>query len=391
MRHLKFTAMAATAALAIAAHSAAFASDHYDGPAVLSDPKTDITDMYVFPSPENPGRLVLVMNVTPNAGTTKWFSHALDYRFRLRPVTIGGTGARAGFKIGNRETSFRCIFSNLFKPKNGGWQAGRCHTPVGEIRFTVGRATPEKDFKRHGIRVFAGSRLDPFFMDVPGYVRSFKDGRLNFTGKNSAKNKNVLSIVLEVDSHRFLPDPRGMYGVVSEVRSRGAMPVVLDTFGRPEVTNVILADPSFDKVNRTVDVRDLFNRHDPFGKPGPYAGPFRARFNASLHQMDKMDGKVDWPMENGVHPLTALQFAEFTVIDLSKPVGNGSWFEIEKAIVEGRQHKTGGGRWLDDDICDIQYTFLIARDREKIGDGVNQPTKPARKSFPYLREPLTSG
>jgi hypothetical protein len=104
-----------------------------------------------------------------------------------------------------------------------------------------------------------------------------------------------------------------------------------------------------------------------------------------------LDGRVDWPLQNDVHPLAALQQADFTVIDLSKPVSDGSWFEIERAVTEGRQHETGGGRWLNDDICDIQFSFLIARDRKRIGDGVDQATEPASEMFPYLRDPLISG
>ena len=390
MKIRTFFALAA-AMMAVATVSPAVASDHFDGPAVLGDPTTDITDMYVFPSPENPDRLVLVMDVLPNARTTRWFSHVLDYRFRLRPVKISETGGKAGFAVGEQEISFRCVFSDLKQSTTSEGQTGHCHSPKGEIHFKVGRQMSDEQFRKTGVRVFAGPRLDPFFMDVPGYIRSMKEGRLNFIGKNSAQDKNALSIVLEFDRSRFLSQPDGMYAVVSEVRSRGEKPVVLDTFGRPEVTNVILDNPSFDRVNRTIDVRDLFNQQDPFGKPGAYSEPFRARFNANLHRMDMMDGQLDWPLKDGAHPLTALLMADFTIIDLSKPVGVGSWFEIEKAIVEGREYKTGGGRWLDDDICDIQYTFLMARDRKKISDGVNQATKPASRTFPFLRDPQISG
>ena len=42
-------------------------SDHISGPRALSDPIADITDVYAFPSPERPGRLVLVMNTLPFA------------------------------------------------------------------------------------------------------------------------------------------------------------------------------------------------------------------------------------------------------------------------------------------------------------------------------------
>ena len=362
------------------------ASDHYDGPAVLADPSIDITDMYVFPSPSQSDRLVLVLDVHPNAGPSAWFSDALEYRFRLRPVSISGTGEKAGFNVSDRELVFSFTFSDLEQTGKDKTQAGKCHTPTGKVNLNVNHGTADEEYSKTGVRVLAGLRLDPFFMDVPGFMRSILEGKVDFRGFKKPQI-NCLSIILELDKARFLPDAKGMYGVVSEVRTRGKRPIVLDTFGRPETTNVILLNQEFDKINRDLEVRDIFNEFDPFGDPAPYGGPFRERFNANLHRIDSMDGRIDWPLKDGVHPLTELHLADFTVIDLSKSVGIGSWLEIEKAIVEGRKHKTGGGRWLDDDMCDIQYTFLIARDREKISDLVDEPNKPAMKKFPYLHEP----
>lgn len=375
-------------ALVLGVGDQAWGSDHFDGPSVLDAPTTDITDMYVFPSPRDPGRLVLVQNVYPQADKTTWFSDLLEYRFRLRPVSIAGTRSNAGFRVGTTEIVFSCTFERVTHAAGRHAQQGQCKTPEQAVETTVNQAGSEDDFAKAGIRIFAGLRADPFFMDVTGFVRSFKEGKLDFTGKNLADGKNVLSLVLEIDAARFLPDPRGMYGVVSELKTRGSMNVVLDTFGRPEVTNVILSDPSFDTVNSTFDLRDQYNRYDPFGKAGPYAGPYRARFDANLHRIDSLDGRIDWPLKDGAHPLSALQLADFTVVDLSKPAGMGSWFEIERAIVAGRPHQTGGGRTLNDDICDIQYTFLVARDRERVSDGVDRPTKPAGDTFPYLRDPI---
>ncbi|MDF2744728.1 MAG: hypothetical protein K0S88_6106, partial [Actinomycetia bacterium] len=40
-------------------------SDHISGPRAMAEPIADITDAYAFPSPEVPGRLVLVMNTLP--------------------------------------------------------------------------------------------------------------------------------------------------------------------------------------------------------------------------------------------------------------------------------------------------------------------------------------
>jgi len=389
MRHQMFLTIAAvTFALALTRPTAA--ADHIDGPSTTNDPPTDITDLYVFPSPEHPDRLVLVMDIFPNAGASAWFSDALEYRFRMRPVSISGTGADASFKVADQEIVFSCTFTNLIEDGDLKTQHGSCKTtPQGELEVTVNQIVTERDYSVSGVRVFAGLRLDPFFIDAKGIVVSKHTGKLSFTGVNSLNGLNCLSIIFEFDTAKFLPNPKGMYGVVAEIRTQGKKPILLDTFGRPEVTNVILNNATFDKSNKAIDVRDLYNRQDLFGEPGAYAEAIRSRFNANLHRLDSLDGNIDWPMTDDVHPLTNLHMLDFTVIDLAKPVGTGSWFEIERAIVIGdHQHETGGGRWLNDDISDLQYTFLIARGRENIGDDVDQATKPATNRFPYLQEPL---
>ena len=48
-------------------------SDHNSGPRALADPVVDITDVYVFPSPQRPGVMVLVLDVFPNAGPPPCF------------------------------------------------------------------------------------------------------------------------------------------------------------------------------------------------------------------------------------------------------------------------------------------------------------------------------
>ena len=52
-------------------------ADHFSGPRALTDPASDITDVYAFPSPERPGHLVLVLDVFPATAATALFSDAL--------------------------------------------------------------------------------------------------------------------------------------------------------------------------------------------------------------------------------------------------------------------------------------------------------------------------
>jgi hypothetical protein len=69
--------------------------DHFSSPRVFGDPAADIADVFVFPRPERPGRVVLVLTVFPSATVTSLFSDALTYRFRIRPVTVAGIDASA--------------------------------------------------------------------------------------------------------------------------------------------------------------------------------------------------------------------------------------------------------------------------------------------------------
>jgi hypothetical protein len=142
-------------------------SDHISGPRALSDPIADITDVYAFPSPGRPGRLVLVMNTLPFAKPWDALSDGLIYRFRLRPLTAGAPGDAAPFTAGDDEVVLDCVFSPHVH-QNGPRrfeQEGTCTTPAGEtVTF---RVNDPAGGEGRGVRVFAGARWDPFIMDAP--------------------------------------------------------------------------------------------------------------------------------------------------------------------------------------------------------------------------------
>ena len=92
-------------------------SDHISGPRAMAEPIADITDAYAFPSPEVPGRLVLVMNTLPFAPPSARFSDGLVYRFRLRPVAAAARDDPAPFAVGAEEFTFDCVFSRAGERK----------------------------------------------------------------------------------------------------------------------------------------------------------------------------------------------------------------------------------------------------------------------------------
>src|SRR5215207_3095156 len=113
-------------------------SDHISGPRALAEPIADITDVYAFPSPEQPGHLVLVLNTLPFAPPSALFSDGLIYRFRLRPLTAGQPSDPVPFTVGEREFAFDCDFSDPAAGNGAGEQEGECTTPAGAaVSFRV--------------------------------------------------------------------------------------------------------------------------------------------------------------------------------------------------------------------------------------------------------------
>ncbi|MEV6850281.1 DUF4331 family protein [Actinoplanes sp. NPDC051411] len=363
-------------------------SDHISGPRALAAPIADITDVYAFPSPENEGHLVLVVNTLPFAPPDGRLSDGLIYRFRVRPLTLRshpvGTGV---YDVGTEEFVFDCVFS---EPSEAGVQTGVCHTPAGErISFPVD--DPEGG-KGGGVRVFAGPRRDPFILDAPAALKTIATGRLAFTESSTIylDGKNVLSVVIEVDAAQMFGTGTDLVGVVAETLTRGRLNVRIERTGRPEVKNLLLAPKQFDQVNRDLEIRDLYNMEDGFHLADGYLGAYRARLNANLAFWDGLDGQLAWPPnEDGNHPLVDLVLADHLVVDVSKPyLEQGSFLEIERAALGGTVHRTCGGRALNDDVMDTFFTVLInAGTGPAIRDGVDRSTRPASRTFPYLAEP----
>ena len=361
-------------------------ADHFSGPRALADPASDITDVFAFPSPERPGHLVLVLNVFPIAAPTALFSDALIYRFRLRPVTATTADGTPAFVACAEEWAFDFRFT---QPTPGGEdQTGTCTALGAAISFRVGDEQPTE---APGLRIFAGQRLDPFYIDLAAESANHVLERLTFKerGINTGEGANCLSIVVEFDVATVLgPDTGPLLAVVGETLT-ARHPVRLERMGRPEIKNFILQDKKFDQVNRDMELRDLYNAEDAFALRPDYAGAYRARLNANLPFFDRLDGSIDWPPnEEGNHPLTKLLLADFLVVDTSKPFTDGGFLEIERAVLSGRPHTTCGGRPLNDDIVDILYTLLVGgADGPPISDGVDHGTQPAGRTFPYLCRP----
>lgn len=357
-------------------------SDHFSGPAVMGDPSVDITDFYAFVSPERAGNLVLIMDVFPMATSHSFFSDVVTHRFRLRPLM------RSNGRITHdaAEYSIDIRFSDV--PEGTSVQKGNLVTSDGrEASFVVGEA-----FEEDGMRIFAGLISDPFFMDVEAALRTDMSGKLSFdTAVNTAQLRDVLSIVVEVPFTAIVErfDGVTLVGAIAEtVVTRRGQPIRIERLGRPEIKNVILANPMRDVRTKGIELRDLYNREDTFALSNVYRPLYESRLDANLAFWDGVDGTTARPFTpDAGHPLRDLLINDFLILDLAHAFAPGSFLEIERALVNNRPHKSSGGRWLDDDILDELLTFVNGDGGERLSDAVDGPTKPASLSFPYVREP----
>src|SRR5262245_2408562 len=365
-------------------------SDHFSGPRALADPAADISDLYAFPSPEDPRHLVLVMDVFGKAGPSAVFSDAVIYRFRIRPVDIAATGPEASFAPSESEVIFDCVFD---VPSDiGGFvrpvQYGRCLAPNGHVISF--RADDENGGADDGVQVFAGQRSEPFFLDVRMVEKTAVTGKLSFKpkGSDTLYGTNILAIVVKFDWRKMLKGGP-LFAVVCETLAAGKRPVRIERVGRPEIKNVSLSFKMFDQVNKDLEIRDLYNSEDAFYLKPDYFDTYRVRMNANLAFYDGLDGKIDWPFDRyGNHPLTQLLLADFLVVDASKRFAETSYFEIERSMLERRTHVTSGGRWLNQDFMDFVFTLYVnGGNGPPINDGVDGPIAWSSKTFPYLAPP----
>jgi len=362
-------------------------SDHVDGPRSIGDPSIDLTDLFAFTSPEDTSRTVLAANVFPSAGVSAMFSNVVNHTIVVRHIAVTGLGNAAKFTPGDQEYRFKCKFSALERGPDGATptQRGTCTLPDGqELTFVVndekGASTPDGTF-----RVFAGLRSDPFYLAwLVAILKKFP---------NLLEHDNVLSIVIEFNTSRVLDPGKGsLFGVIAETSAIpqprsliGHEPPRFDWVGRPEQTNMRLNNPAMAGAE---DVRDLWNQQTPFALAADIRPLFRKRLLDSLTNWDMRDGKADWTPPD-LDAVINVYLDDFLLFDVSKPMSDTSFFEIEKSTLHGHEYQTGGGRTVNANVIDIMLTWMVNNDREFLQGGATGATKAGTKIFPYLASPNT--
>lgn len=157
-----------------------------------------------------------------------------------------------------------------------------------------------------------------------------------------------------------------------------------DRIGRPELTNITLAAPSFDKA--------AYNREDPFALSDRRA-TYAAIGAGTIGRYDTFDG-IDDMTDAQVAYLVDVLLDDHLRIDLSKPCGeldSETYLDIERAEAYGLSWATCGGRSPNADVIDHVLTLVTGglEATQQVHDGIStwDDRSPAQKRvFPYLAE-----
>jgi hypothetical protein len=238
-------------------------SNHYSAANLRfpgDDARLDLTDLFVFASPDDPGTTVLIIDLNPYTTGMSAMPPFLmkaefhpDGVYRINIDTDGDAHANAAFTF---------AFSELRDGRQTGTayfatgDKARQPEPAGEvlIRDTpVGFDASARAVQAGPVRLFTGVRSDPFFADADGSFHGFQ-----WTGQDAFADRNILSIALEVPSDMLSADPEiGVWATVS-VRRDGEL-VQVDRGGHPTINPFVNPNNVKNEYNLRQPADDLAN------------------------------------------------------------------------------------------------------------------------------------
>src|SRR3989449_9885442 len=318
-------------------------ADDLDAPSLtspMSDPRTDITDVYAFRKPGDSSKSILILNVNPLAPSlASFFNSEAIYM-----INVDSNGDAVA------DRSFRIRFSEVVD----GTQTATVHLATGARAARLNDGGPAVISGAHAsfdsqphittrgdYRFFAGLRSDPFFFDLFGFLNNF-----NFTGSDFFVDKNVFGIVLEVPNSALGPSPIRLWG--RTVLSQNDTLVRDDRMARAAINTVF---------NHGED-KNIFNSIDPDQHLTAVTAEkitFVQSFRATL---TKLGGDPD---------LATVLLPDLLDYDTSTAT----------AYLNGRR--------LQDDVIDISLSLItgpLGPKTDKVGPHSDYLTE-----FPYLGQP----
>ena len=470
--------------------NAAKASSHSEAPLISQDPRADNTDLYAFVSPENTDTVTIVANYIPleaPASGPNFYSFDdsvlyeikidnngdgrddIAYQFRFHTATVNpntflyGTGP-IGFQNGaytnwNRPQTYTVTLVHFNKggqvieggPNGPAVLGTNVLTPPDNVGP---RTTPNYDALAahaitdlgNGVKVFAGQRDDPFYVDLGsifdlGGLRPFNPFHLlplgAEAGRDALKNYNTHSIEIQVPIAQLtdVAHPTiGIYATASRqkesvFREDGTK----DSHG-PWVQVSRLGEPLVNEVLIPLGQKDYWNREDPENDSQfehDYTNPELAGIVNLLYGAPPAPGHPGGALQpvdtTGRGDLKAILLTGVPGLNFTGPT-DADLLRLNTNIKPGAQGACPGGvasnaapdrmgvlanpapdlcgfpngRRLGDDIIDIElravaqgYGSWLATHfglpdkspNDLVGDGVDANDVPFSNTFPYVASP----
>jgi len=358
-------AIAALAALlSVAFASLASAADHRDSPTPTGNPGADISDVFVFRSPETPSNVVLVINSSPFIAPVDNATASFDSSARFR-VHVDNDGNLADdVRIDIRKSG------NSIIVEGAGNAFGVEVSPAG------GEPIVRED---GGRRLFAGLRDDPFFFDIPGFQAFLMNRETPVNGLRAAGGgdpidafggTNVLSIVLEVPVTALTGGADADSGAV-------AIWVSSETSGGQRQDR--MAQPIFNSglIPPDPEAKEAVNQASPSGDTAAYLETVIGTIGFLRGVADEALGGAQGggPLGDLTPPVLGEALVPDVInVDFAQPL----------AFPNGRQ--------LSDDVIDLTFGVVMNRGGAAgVSDGIDANDRAFLSTFPFVAEPHGEG
>ncbi|MDP9018547.1 MAG: DUF4331 domain-containing protein [Candidatus Eremiobacteraeota bacterium] len=153
-------------------NQSARSSDHQDSPLTVGRPGADISDVFVYPSPEHPENVVLAMNVHPviptGQGMTKFFDPGVLYQFKISADNSYAAHFVVQFMASGVGAQQKITMYGPGRPNMEGTHSTLIAS-TGTMNYNETATMP------NGIRAFAGPREDPFYFDLSQFFKIIPD------------------------------------------------------------------------------------------------------------------------------------------------------------------------------------------------------------------------
>jgi hypothetical protein len=423
------------------------ASSHREAPEISTDPTADNTDVYAFVSPDDPDTVTLISAVYPGqdpAGGPNFYRFGDDVMYDIK---IDNDGDAV------EDITYRFDFStSVQNPNTFLYNTGPIESlddPDWNIRqaYTISRitehgeemlpfegivppvnigptSTPNYEALAQqaigefdGMRVFAGQRDDPFWVDLGGIFDLLTIRQLPGNaggGIDDLKGLNVLAIALQVPIEHLthdgsvpsdIADPAAVIGVWSTT-SRFTTTVINPDGSRTAEGDLVqvsrLGMPLVNEVVVPLGAKDLFNASQPKDDAQFLQGvvdPELPKLLNALYGIDVPQGERQDLVQvfltgiPGLNQPANVVPSEMLRLNVAVPPAE---HENPLGVIGGDLAGFPNGRRLGDEVVDIELRVvagvLVGEEfnvapNNVLGDGVDTNDKPFGKAFPYLVRP----